>query len=240
MQRNLRPGVLLQGPGSSPASVSTWKPLQMPTTGPPAAAKLGHGVHDRREAGDGARAQVVAVGEATGHDDRVDAAAAVGRRATAARPRRRGRATASTHVELAVRAREEHDADRAAIRSPASATRGQRRSSRPRSRGWSGTAGRARRPGRGRWPRRAASTRKRMALPTRTPRTPSKPSAGSDRSMVAPCGSAIPGAEVGPRRARRSSMRVMRRTRRRAVTAARSASAPRPGQSAKRRPVMRS
>ena len=26
-------------PGSRPASVSTWKPLQMPTTGPPARAK---------------------------------------------------------------------------------------------------------------------------------------------------------------------------------------------------------
>ena len=39
----------------------------------------------------------------------------------------------------------------------------------------------------------SASTVNRMLLPTVTPDTPSKPSAGSDRSMVDPCGSAIPG-----------------------------------------------
>src|SRR5205823_10601684 len=38
-----------------------------------------------------------------------------------------------------------------------------------------------------------ASTVKRNALPTCTSWTPSKPSAGSARSMVAPCGSAMPG-----------------------------------------------
>ena len=37
-QRNVRPAFFCSAPGSSPASVSTWKPLQMPTTGPPAAA----------------------------------------------------------------------------------------------------------------------------------------------------------------------------------------------------------
>ena len=39
VQRNRRSRFFWSAPGSSPASVSTWKPLQMPTTGPPAAAK---------------------------------------------------------------------------------------------------------------------------------------------------------------------------------------------------------
>ena len=38
-----------------------------------------------------------------------------------------------------------------------------------------------------------ASIWKRIALPTLKPCTSEKPSAGSARSMVAPCGSAIPG-----------------------------------------------
>jgi len=37
-QRNLSPVFFCSAPGSSPASVNTWKPLQMPTTGPPSAA----------------------------------------------------------------------------------------------------------------------------------------------------------------------------------------------------------
>src|SRR5204863_346223 len=37
--RKVRPAFFWSAPGSKPASVSTWKPLQMPTTGPPAAAK---------------------------------------------------------------------------------------------------------------------------------------------------------------------------------------------------------
>src|SRR5690606_22694609 len=39
----------------------------------------------------------------------------------------------------------------------------------------------------------AASTRNRIDLPTDTPLTPSKPRAGRARSIVAPCGSAMPG-----------------------------------------------
>jgi hypothetical protein len=38
-QRNFSPAFFCSAPGSSPASVRTWKPLQIPTTGPPAAAK---------------------------------------------------------------------------------------------------------------------------------------------------------------------------------------------------------
>jgi hypothetical protein len=37
--RKVRPRFFESAPGRSPASVSTWKPLQMPTTGPPSAAK---------------------------------------------------------------------------------------------------------------------------------------------------------------------------------------------------------
>ncbi len=46
--------------------MSTWNPLQMPTTGPPAPANSTDRPHDRREAGDGSGPQVVAVGEPTG------------------------------------------------------------------------------------------------------------------------------------------------------------------------------
>src|SRR6266542_308346 len=38
-QTKRRPALRSSAPGSSPASQSTWKPLQMPSTGPPAAAK---------------------------------------------------------------------------------------------------------------------------------------------------------------------------------------------------------
>ncbi len=37
--RNRRRPFFCSAPGSSPASVSTWKPLQIPTTGPPDRAK---------------------------------------------------------------------------------------------------------------------------------------------------------------------------------------------------------
>ena len=82
----------------------------MPTTGPPAAANSGDRVHHRGEARDGARAQVVAVGEAAGHDDRVDAA-----RRVVAVPQD-GASTAERldgpdDVLLAVRAGEQDDAD---------------------------------------------------------------------------------------------------------------------------------
>ena len=64
-------------PGSSPASHSTWKPLQMPSTGPPAAAKASTSRIIGREAGDRAGAQVVAVGEAA-RDDHAGAAVEIG------------------------------------------------------------------------------------------------------------------------------------------------------------------
>ena len=38
--RNVSPRFFCNAPGRSPASVSTWKPLQIPSTAPPSAAKL--------------------------------------------------------------------------------------------------------------------------------------------------------------------------------------------------------
>ena len=101
--------------------MSTWKPLQMPTTGPPARGELGDRVHHRREAGDRAGAQVVAVGEAAGHDDRVDAADRRVAVPAASRPRAPSVLDRPLHVELAVGAGEQHDADRALMtRAPSS------------------------------------------------------------------------------------------------------------------------
>ena len=97
-------------PGSRCASHSTWKPLQMPSTGPPSLANAIDRLHQRREARDRADAQVVAVGEAAGDDDRVDAAAGRGRRARAAARRRRARA-ASSASRSSQRARELDDAE---------------------------------------------------------------------------------------------------------------------------------
>ena len=82
----------------------------MPTTGPPAAAWSATAAITGREAGDGAGAQVVAVGEAARDDDRVDAADGA-----VAVPEQLGVATEVAdrleRVLLAVRAREQHDAD---------------------------------------------------------------------------------------------------------------------------------
>ncbi len=55
-----------------PASASTWKPLQMPSTRPPVGGEAGDGAHDRAEPGDDAGPQVVAVREPAGQDDRGD------------------------------------------------------------------------------------------------------------------------------------------------------------------------
>ncbi len=91
--------------------MSTWKPLQMPTTAPPSSAKLRDGGHDRRESGDGAGAEIVAVGEPAGNDDRVDVAegGVAVPETTASAPTT---ADGLDGVELAVRTRELHDPDR--------------------------------------------------------------------------------------------------------------------------------
>ena len=90
-QRNLRPAFFCSAPGRRCASVSTWKPLQIPTTGPPAAANSVTALHHRREARERARAQVVAVREPAGHDDRVDAVD---------RSRRRASSSSASRAEL--------------------------------------------------------------------------------------------------------------------------------------------
>ena len=41
-QRKRRRPFFCSAPGSSPASVRTWKPLQMPTTGPAAPGEVAH------------------------------------------------------------------------------------------------------------------------------------------------------------------------------------------------------
>ena len=62
----------MSAPGSRPASQSTWKPLQMPSTGMPSLRPRDDVLHQGRAGRDGAGAQVVAVGEAAGEDDGVD------------------------------------------------------------------------------------------------------------------------------------------------------------------------
>ena len=72
-QPNLRWSLRISAPGSRWDSHRIWKPLQMPSTGMPAAGRVDDLGHHRREAGDRAAAQVVAVGEPAGQHDRVDA-----------------------------------------------------------------------------------------------------------------------------------------------------------------------
>ncbi len=72
-QTNRRPALGSSAPGSSPASQSTWKPLQIPSTGPPPRAySLTDSITGEKRAMAPA-AQVVAVGEAAGDHDGVDA-----------------------------------------------------------------------------------------------------------------------------------------------------------------------
>ena len=151
--------------------------------GPAGVGELAHRPHHRREAGDRAGAQVVAVGEAAGNHDRVDSARARYRRARRARPRRPARRRAPR---------------RARRTSPG--TEARRTSSR------CGPAQRRRyllylvvldqgigeqllaeavEVG-------AVSASSSTMRPTRTCETPSNPSAGSARSTALPCGSRMP------------------------------------------------
>ena len=143
--------------------MSTWKPLQIPTTGPPAARVLGDRVHHRREPGDGAGAQVVAVGEAARHDDRVDAAHGgvgveqqLGLGAELPRPRAARRARSSCP-----------GTGRRRSSSPC-LTPTPARSRRPRSPGWRAAGGTSRRPGCGPRPRTRRRRTSRIVLPTFT------------------------------------------------------------------------
>ena len=155
----------------------TWKPLQIPITGPPSRGELDHRLHDRREAGDRAGAQVVAVGEAAGDDDGVDARAGRGRRATAGPPRRAAR----TPSRASTSSQEPGKADDAELHAV-----GLEDSRSPRSAGSRAAARTS--PAAARGPRRRARSGGRRGRCS----TPSKPSAGSARSTVWPCGSRMP------------------------------------------------
>ena len=73
-QRYCRHSLRMSAPGSSPASHRIWKPLHEPSTSPPRGDEVGQRLHHGRAAGHGARAQVVAVGEAAGQDHAVEVA----------------------------------------------------------------------------------------------------------------------------------------------------------------------
>src|SRR5438105_6767175 len=187
--QELQARVLLQGTGEQAGLSEDLETVADAQHRPACLCELADGTHQRAEPGDGARAQIVAVGEAAREDDGVDVAQGV-----VAVPQQLGLTAGGTdgfdHVVLAVRARKDDDADvhyvapPSMVMSAASITgfvrkRWQRSSTRDRAVSTSG-----------------ASTVKRMALPTRTPSTPSNPRAGRARSMVAPWGSAMPGRNV--------------------------------------------
>ena len=142
--------------------------------------------HDRREAGDRPRAQVVAMGETPGEHDRIKRPERpvtmpddrrFGARVVPGPPPRR---TRSWNREIGPR-RSGRSRRRLQVTVESSITG---LASRRRQR--SSTSARAE-------PSSSASTTKRNALPARTPEMPLNPNAGRARSMVAPCGSAMPG-----------------------------------------------
>ena len=71
---NLRPAFFCSAPGSRPGLGEHLEAVADPDDGAAGGRVLGDRVHHRREPGDRAGAQVVAVREPAGHDDRVDAA----------------------------------------------------------------------------------------------------------------------------------------------------------------------
>ena len=93
--------VLAERARKQPASVRIWKPLQIPSTRPPSPANSVDRLHDRREAGDRAAAEVVAVREPAREDDACGAGRKLRvvvpdarrrpRRGASGRARRRGR-----------------------------------------------------------------------------------------------------------------------------------------------------
>ena len=97
-------------PGTSPASASTWKPLQIPSTGPPRSANAATALHDRAEPRDDAGAQVVAVREAAGQQDAVHAVE-IRRLVPQDHRLRAGERDGVDRVDVAVGAREQDDAD---------------------------------------------------------------------------------------------------------------------------------
>ncbi len=109
LQMNFRPALLSTAPGSSPASVRIWKPLQMPSTATPGGGPPEHLGHDRGARRDRAAAQVVAVSEAARQHDQVEPRQLGRRRARRARRRAPAAASATADVAIAVGAREGDD-----------------------------------------------------------------------------------------------------------------------------------
>ncbi len=83
--------VAAQHAGQQPGLGQDLEPVADPEHQPATLRVVAHGAHDRAEAGDRAGAQVVAVGEAAGQDDRVGATQ-LGRSRARAAPLRRPRA----------------------------------------------------------------------------------------------------------------------------------------------------
>ena len=111
MHRNFRPRVLLQRAGQQAGLGEHLEAVADADDRAAGGGEVGDRVHHRREAGDGAGAQVVAVGEAAGDDDRVDVAPSRRRRARASSASPPSARDRLDDVELAVRAREQDDAD---------------------------------------------------------------------------------------------------------------------------------
>ena len=88
-----------------------WKPLQMPSTSPPSFGEADDGGHDRREAGDRAAAEVVAVREPAGEDDGCRSGRKLGLGVPDARRVRAEALERELGVAVVVRAREDDDGD---------------------------------------------------------------------------------------------------------------------------------
>ena len=71
LQTYFKPTLRISAPGSNPDSHKIWKPLQMPKHQPAAVGELSYRFHYRGKLGDGAGAQVIAVGKTAGNDDGV-------------------------------------------------------------------------------------------------------------------------------------------------------------------------
>ena len=170
-------------PGSRCASTSIWKPLQMPRIGMPFGRGILHLRHDRRERGDRARTQVVAVAEAAGQHERVDAVEVV--RAVPERDRLgAGDADRALRVAVVERTGEGDDPDRGADVTPRPRCRRRPRS--PSSRG-------CRRRSRGALASTSSptspSTVSSKRLPMRTEVKSSTPSREKAPETAFPCGS---------------------------------------------------
>ena len=158
---------------------------------PAVGGEVGDGAHDRREAGDRAAAQVVAVGEAAGEDDCVDARAAPRRVPDERRRRRRALRAPSA----ASRSSFEPGKTRTPIAGPRLASRplasARARSRSSRSAGWRAAARTCARPAARASSASAASTSRSTTRPTRASPT-AKPRWRSELSTACPCGSRMP------------------------------------------------